>query len=69
MVTNKDIPTLTGKEAERFIQKVEENSKNKGTVNFKEAFENSMAIIRKKSQKELISCDTTNNNNRKKTTT
>ena len=51
MVTNKDIPTLTGKEAERFIQKVEENSKNKGTVNFKEALENSMAIIRKSRRK------------------
>lgn len=51
MVTNKNIPTLTGKEAERFIQKLEENSKNKGTINFKEAFENSMAIIRKSRRK------------------
>lgn len=51
MATMKDIPTLTAKEAERFIQKVEENSKNKGTVNFKEAFENSMAILRKSRRK------------------
>ena len=51
MVTNKDIPVLTGKEAERFIRKIEKNSKNKGTVNFKEAFENSMAILRKSRRK------------------
>ena len=45
----KDIPTLTGKTADRFQKMSEENLKRKGTIDFTEQAENSKKILKKRS--------------------
>lgn len=48
MVTIKDIPTLTGEAAERFVKKLEENNLKAGSVDFTEQVKNSRAILLKR---------------------
>lgn len=47
MVNIKDIPTLTGDVADRFIKMSMENLKNKGSIDFTKEFNNSMMILRR----------------------
>lgn len=47
MVTIKDIPTLTGEAAEKFVKKLEENNLKAGSVDFTEQAKNSRAILMK----------------------
>lgn len=43
----KDFPALKGKDADRFIEKIVENSKNAGSIDFKEQAEHSRKIMDK----------------------
>lgn len=45
MVVIKDIPVLTGKAAERFIEMAEANMLKRGTIDFSEESEKSMRIL------------------------
>ncbi|OAV75489.1 hypothetical protein Barb7_00880 [Bacteroidales bacterium Barb7] len=41
----RDLPTLTGRDAERFIKKANEAYKRKGTVDFSKEMENARIIL------------------------
>ncbi|OAV72881.1 hypothetical protein Barb6_00725 [Bacteroidales bacterium Barb6] len=41
----RDLPTLTGKDAERFIKKANETYKRKGTIDFSKEMENARIIL------------------------
>lgn len=47
MIGIKDIPTLTGGAAERFIEKSDDNLRNRGSIDFSKEFDNSMRILGK----------------------